>query len=375
MKLSNTCSIIAFSVALFMANSVFAKPNDFYTMADFAKIKKIDAHVHANSASHYFVDQARKDNFEILSINVDYPDFPPIDTQYEISQDLLKYAPRTFHFAATFSMDNYADKDWAIKVNQRIDEQVKHGAIGVKIWKNVGMVERDKDGKLLMLDNPLFEPIVKNIKNNNVTLIVHAGEPHNCWLPLDKMTNDNDREYFRDHPDYHMALHPEMPSYEEQMRVRDNFLAHHPEIKFAGAHMASLEWSVDKLAEFLDKYPNARVDLAARMTEVQYQSVRDYKKVRNFFIKYQNRLMYGTDLTTEADDSPSNKAQNPPIDVSGDFSKTAHNVWQNDWKYLATSNVQNVAQIHANVKGLQLPKSVINKIYYANAKSQFLSNR
>jgi hypothetical protein len=78
--------------------------------------------------------------------------------------------------------------------------------------------------------------------------------------------------------------------------------------------MASLEWSVDELAKFLDAYPNATVDLAARMTQVQYQSKSDREKVRSFFIRYQDRLLYGTDLT-ENPPSAEERAQNPPIDM------------------------------------------------------------
>jgi predicted TIM-barrel fold metal-dependent hydrolase len=111
------------------------------------------------------------------------------------------------------------------------------------------------------------------------------------------MSTDNDREYFKEHPQYHMFLHPEMPSYEDQIAARDRFVAAHPQLRFVGAHLGSLEYDTDRIAAFLDKYPNANVDMAARMSQVQYQSVRDYDKVRNFFIKYQDRLLYGTDLT------------------------------------------------------------------------------
>ena len=111
------------------------------------------------------------------------------------------------------------------------------------------------------------------------------------------MTVNNDKEYFREHPQYHMFLHPELPSYEDQMAARDRMLAKNPHLKFMGAHLASLEWSVDRLAAFLDRYPNTVVDLAARMGQVQYQSNHDRGKVRRFFIRYQDRLLYGTDLS------------------------------------------------------------------------------
>ena len=127
------------------------------------------------------------------------------------------------------------------------------------------------------------------------------------------MTTENDRSYFRDHPEYHMYLHPEQPSYASLIAARDRFVARHPKLSFVGAHLASLEWSVDELATFLDSHPNATADLAARMTQVQYQSQSDRGKVRRFFVKYQDRLLYGSDLTENPPD-PHERAQNPPLD-------------------------------------------------------------
>ena len=160
-----------------------------------------------------------------------------------------------------------------------------------------------------------------------------------------------------------------MPSYESLMAHRDNFVAHHPKLIFIGAHLASLEWSVEEIAKFFDKYPNATADLAARMTQVQYQSNKDRDKVRQFFIKYQDRLQYGTDLTEDPPD-PHARAQNPPADGTP-FETEADKFWRSDWLYLATGESQHIDAIKADVKGLALPKSVIDKIYYSNAHRVF----
>jgi predicted TIM-barrel fold metal-dependent hydrolase len=153
------------------------------------------------------------------------------------------------------------------------------------------------------------------------------------------------------------------------MAARDRFVARHPKLNFVGAHLASLEWSVDRIAQFLDAYPNASVDLAARMTQVQYQSKSGYDKVRGFFIKYQDRILYGTDLT-EDPPSASERAQNPPTHGEK-FSKEADGFWRSDWIYLATPGRQHIDAIKADVRGLALPRSVIDKIYFANAQRVF----
>ncbi len=332
-------------------------------------MRKFDAHVHANTHDHEFLDIARRDGFEILSINVDYPDFPALAEQARIAHELQAADPARFHYATTFSMRGFGTPGWARRTNRPIDAELDRGAVAVKVWKNIGMVERDARGRLIMLDDPGFDGVMAHLEARGVPLIAHQGEPKNCWLPLDAMTTDNDRSYFREHPEYHMFLHPEMPRYEELMAARDRFVTRHPRLSFVGAHLASLEWSVEVLAAFLDQHPNATVDLAARMTQVQYQSNADREKVRAFFIRYQDRLLYGTDLT-ESPVTAADRAQNPPLEM-GRFAEEADAFWRSDWRYLATGESQRIDAIGADVAGLDLPRTVIDKIYDRNARRVF----
>jgi predicted TIM-barrel fold metal-dependent hydrolase len=334
-------------------------PPSNYSMADFTKVRKLDAHVHGNVVSPALLEQAKADNFELMSINVDYPDFPALPEQRAAALAQLKMDPARFHWATTFSMQGFEAPGWANKAADGIAADAKQGARAVKIWKNIGMAERDKSGKLVRIDDPRIAPVADRIQQLGLTLIAHQAEPYNCWLPLDQMTTDNDREYFRNHPQYYMYLHPEMPSHADLMGARDNFVAAHPGLRFVGAHLASLEYDVDRIAAFLDRFPNASVDMAARMSQVQYQSVRDFEKVRGFFIKYQDRLLYGTDLTINPGDDPAQ------------FKQEAHGFWTRDWRYLATDESQRVEMIKADVKGLALPRAVIDKIYLLNAERVF----
>ena len=334
-----------------------------YSMADFTRVKKFDAHVHSNNPDTAFLDQARADGFELLSINVDYPDFPSLARQRAVALTLAAKDPQRFHWATTFSMKGFGTPGWGDRINAKLARDVAKGALAVKIWKNVGMVEKDAHGNLIKLDDARLSPVAERIRALGVALIDHQGEPRNCWLPLDQMTTDNDREYFSNHPEYYMYLHPEQPSYEDQIAARDRFVAKHPRLRFVGAHLASLEYDVDRIAAFLDRFPNATVDMAARMSQVQYQSVRDRAKVRNFFMRYQDRVLYGTDLTFAADANPA------------EFRREAHAVWGADWRYLATGESQRVEVIGAEVPGLALPRAVIDKIYYVNALRVFTVSR
>jgi hypothetical protein len=358
----------AAAACLLLAGPI-ARGGELYTAADFAGVRKLDAHVHANTPDHAFLDVARQDGFELLSINVDYPDFPSLEAQARIAHELQAADPARFHFATTFSMRGFGTAHWTRAADRRLDEEIRHGAVAVKVWKNIGMVAKGPAGHFIMLDDPGFDGVMAHLEARHVPLIAHQAEPRNCWLPLEAMTTENDRSYFRDHPEYYMYLHPDMPSYESLLAARDRFVARHPHLTFIGAHLGSLEWSVAELAKFLDAYPNVSVDLAARMSQVQYQSRIDYSKVRDFFVRYQDRLLYGSDLT-EDPPSDSERAQNPPMHAA-DFAREADAFWRSDWQYLATPSVQHIDAIEADVPGLALPKPVIDKIYYLNARRVF----
>ena len=353
--------LLGFGLALW-ATASFADTS--YTVDDFVRVHKFDSHVHANVDDHKFLDIAKKDGFELLSINVDYPDFPQLDKQAAVVHKLQKEDPQRFHFLTTFTMKGFEGPTWTADSIRHIDEEFANGAVGVKVWKNVGMVEKDAKGKLIFLDDPRFDGLMNHLEQKGIALVAHQAEPKNCWLPLDQMTTENDRSYFKEHPEYYMYLHPEQPSYESLMQHRDRFVARHPKLIFIGAHMASLEWSVERLAKFFDEHPNATADLAARMTQVQFQSNADREKVRQFFIKYQDRLLYGTDLSLNPDEDQTDEQK-------AEFKRSAHETWTQDWRYLATGESQHVGMIKADVRGLALPRAVIDKVYYANAIRAF----
>jgi predicted TIM-barrel fold metal-dependent hydrolase len=173
------------------------------------------------------------------------------------------------------------------------------------------------------------------------------------------MTIRGDREYFAEHPQYHMHGRPEWPSYEQQLAARDRLLDRHPQLRFVGVHLASLEWSVDRIAEFLTRHPNASVDLAARLVHLELQAVVDRDRVRAFFISFQDRIVYGTDLSgsDDGDDAA--------------FAAEAHETWLADWRFLAGGSTLSSTEFDGSFRGLELPRTVIDKIYAGNAQRLF----
>lgn len=335
---------------------------DFYSLDDFSNVKKIDTHTHHNSESTALTEAAKSSNFHLLTVSVDVPDYPPLEEQIRLALNQKAQNPDYIDFLSTISLAGWSDPDWAEKEIERIKKTFEQGAIGIKIWKNIGMTYKDENGDFIMADHPRLEPIFQFVQDQGKTLMAHLGEPRNCWLPLEEMTVNNDRSYFSRHPEYHMYLHPEYPSYEQQVEARDNLLAKFPEIRFVGAHLGSVEWNVDELAKRLDRFPNMAVDMAARIGHLQFQSQKDREKVRNFMIKYQDRIIYGTDLGISG---------NPD---SEKVKTNAIATWQKDWKYLVSEESMESVDVNGAFQGLKLPKEVVDKIYYHNAVKWFQPN-
>jgi hypothetical protein len=350
------------SVAALLAGAAFFSAQaaeSSYSMADYARVEKIDVHLHLHNAAPAFMQAAKRQKFKVLTINVDYPDFPSLAEQQRVAVELRKQFPDDVAWAASFPVDGSDQAAWLPATRRRVDAALQAGAVGVKVWKNIGMSLKTADGRLVMIDDARFAPLFDDFAQRGIPLLGHQGEPHNCWLPLEQMTVNNDREYFKAHPQYHMHRHPEMPSWEAQMAARDRMVAAHPKLKFIGVHLASLERDVDELAVFLDKFPHAVVDVAARVGQLQYQSQKDRERVRRFFVKYQDRILYGSDL-----------AQAPGQDGAA-MAREAEAVWRMHWRYFNTADSFKVGDLDRPVQGLALPRGVVDKLYRTNAKRAF----
>ena len=334
---------------------------EYYSIDDFHKVEKIDAHVHVNTIHRALLEQAAKDHIIILSVNVDaYEDTIEKQQEYALIQQV--HFPDRFYYLTTFRVKGFEEPGWEEGVLSYLKQSFTTGAVGVKVWKNIVMDEKTRDGRYLMLDDPVFDNIFSFLVKNKIPLTGHIGEPKNCWLPLDEMTVIGDRDYYSKNPEYHMYLHPENPSYEAHIQARDNVLAKHPELVYVGAHLGSVEWSVDELAKRLDAFPHMSVDLAARICHFQYQSVLNWEKVYDFIIKYQDRLLYGTDIESFGTLEP-------------DEEKThAHEIWLRDWIYFVSDGSMSSPGVVEEFKGMRLPKPVVDKIYSKNARRIYLRN-
>jgi predicted TIM-barrel fold metal-dependent hydrolase len=317
----------------------------------YQRMPKIDAHVHIRTNDPAVMEYALSEGFQLLTINTRSNSQEHIDSQKEFAMNMKEAYPDDIEWLTTFSMEGFEEPEWAERAVQKLQEDLEQGAVGFKIWKDIGMTFRDSIGRFVFLDDPVFTPILEFMEQSGRPLLTHIGEPRNCWLPVDSMTVKGDQSYFSNNPQYHAYLQTHIPSHERLMESRDYVLATYPNLKMVGAHLGSLEWDVDVLAERLDRYPNFAVDMAARVCHFQVQN-RD--KVRAFIIKYQDRLLYATDLGVSEDFSTQKKAW-------------LGNEWHSDWAYFATGDVLTSRNLDQEFQGLDLDPKVLRKIYYTNA--------
>ena len=178
--------------------TVDAEEENRFTAEDFTKVEKIDIHFHLHSDDTKFIQLAKRDRFSILNIATHSA---PADVMREKHRTIfLQYEAHPDRVApvSSFSMEGWDESDWQRKTIRFLDETFAKGARGVKVWKNIGMVFRDKRGELVMIDDPQLDPIFDHLEKRGIVLMGHLGEPKNCWFPLEKITvEETDRSLMR----------------------------------------------------------------------------------------------------------------------------------------------------------------------------------
>ena len=263
-----------------------------------------------------------------------------------------------------------------------LERAAKLGVQGVKIWKDLGMYLQDGAGKLLKADDPRLVPFWTKCGELGLPVLIHTADPREYWYPL---TYNSFHYGLRSEKDQHNN-NPAMPSWEELIRQRDSLLKKHPKTKFIGAHMGSMSFDLKQLAATFDKYPNFFVDTAARQRILGRLNP---PAVREFFVKYQDRILFGSDdmvLFKGRKPSPSRNISIYPSDTSdwqwiAPTDTAAVKRWQDraahDYgQYLQYFETDRLDLTDPNrsggswlrIPGVKLPPKVLEKLYHANAE-------
>ena len=315
-------------------------------------MQPIDAHVHVFKTGPAF--QAMLERLHLTQLNILVVDDTlsyrkQLKPQVDDGIALMRSSHGHIALCTTFDPYKFNDASFSAEAIRQLDENFAAGAVAVKIWKNIGMEIKDGDGKFVMPDDPKLEPIYRDIANHGKTLLTHVAEPDVAWGPPDP--SDPSWSYYQENPQW-LAYHkPGFPSKQTILQARDHLLAANPELRVVGVHLGSMEKDIDNIARHLDQYPNFAVDMAGRM---EYLMMAPRDKVRAFLIKYQDRVLYGTDLDLLA-----------TADVT-ELVKDWESTYVRDWRFLATD--ETFDSEGRKVRGLKLPEAVLQKIFRENAE-------
>lgn len=256
----------------------------------------IDSHIHF-SAGHPDCE-GLLESLGVRALNVCVPrdSHGGWRSEAERYRSLHAASPRLFAWCTGFDLPRFDDPGYVEAAIEGLRADIAAGAVACKIWKNVGMEVRRPDGAFLMVDDPLFDPILAFLEKQEITLLTHIGEPLACWQPLDPASPHYG--YYSAHPEWHMHGRRDFPSHRQLIDARDRLLERHPRLRVVGAHLASLEYDVAEVALRLDRYPNFAVDTSARVQDLAQQ---DAARVRGFLERYRGRVLFGTDQVHRED--------------------------------------------------------------------------
>jgi predicted TIM-barrel fold metal-dependent hydrolase len=324
-------------------------------LSSLSALNPIDTHIHIFEDSPDIYAMLDRLNMRAVNICVvsrhDDANLMKLEPEFQMDLTVHEHSRGRAAICTTFDPYNFEDPHFASQAIAELNDNFRAGAVAVKIWKNVGMEIQWPSGKYVLPDDPIFEPIYKDIASHNKTLIAHLAEPDSSWESFEQMgSHIPDYGYYKQHPFWHMYGKPGAPTKAQILTARDHLLEQNPHLRVIGAHLGSMEVNVDEIARRFDRYPNFAVDTAAR---VHYLMAQPGPKVRAFLIKYQDRVVYGTD-----------GAFRPSGNLDGQVKGYEDRVAV-DWKYFSTDETFQFRGM--NVQGLKLPQDVLKKLYHDNA--------
>lgn len=248
--------------------------------------------------------------------------------------------PERFRVMAGIDFDGVGTPGWAEQAARQLDEDLSAGAVGVgEISKSFGMTLRKADGSRLRIDDPELDPIWETIAQHDVPAFIHTAEPPAFFEPLD-LENERWLELalFPNRRNYG----PDNVSFEQLMTERDNLFRRHPETTFIAAHLGWHGNDLGRAAELLDEFPNVYYEVGA----VLYEFGRQPRAAREFFIEYQDRILFGKD-SFQPSEYPYFWRVFETTDEYFDYYRDYHAFWK--------------------MYGMNLPDDVLRKLYYENA--------
>ena len=313
---------------------------------DRAKYYVIDVHNHVNDAARIEEHMAPERVIQVMD-NTNVKTVVILtgmwgDKVQKVIDEMVKPYPGRFIVFSQIDWSKIDDPDFSGEMVRQLDDAVHRGARGLKVLKDLGLEVRDKSGKLLAVDDPRMDPIWEECGRLRIPVSIHVSDPEAFFHPID---NTNERyEELIEHPDWSFYGQG-FPSKESLLAARDRMFAKHPHTTFVSLHVANWPENLDYVSNLLDTHPNVMVEFGAREAELGRQP----RRAREFFLKYQDRIMFGTDNGMKEE------------------------MYRNHFRWLETADEYfdywgYPGQGRWKIYGMELPDSVLEKVYHLNAE-------
>jgi uncharacterized protein len=250
-----------------------------------------------------------------------------------------EHYPNRFILFLNINFENLDDEGWPNETLAMMEEAVKQGVRGLKVYKGLGLTDVDNEGNRIAIDDPRLDPIWAKCGELGIPVLIHSGEPSSFWKPKDKH-NERWLELKQEPSRYRDPA--KVPPFEQVMGEQHHVFSKHPETKFINAHLGWFGNDLERLGTLFDELPNVYTELGAVLAELGRQP----KTARNFLIKYQDRVMFGKD-TYKMEEYYTYFRVLETSDEYFDYYRKRHAHWK--------------------MYGLDLPDSVLRKVYYKNA--------
>lgn len=247
--------------------------------------------------------------------------------------------PDRFALFANIDWSGINDPEFGRRAAAQLERDVQAGAAGLKIAKNFGMDLNYADGRRVPVDDASLDPIFEACGRLKIPVLIHTGEPWTHFQPIDKYN-----ERWLELKQFPGRARPpdRYPTWEALMGEQERLFARHPKTVFIAAHLAWLGGNLPALAKMLDRLPNVHTECGAVLAELGRQPV----TAHNFFVKYQDRILFGKD-TYAVSEYPYYFRVFETRDEYFDYYRKRHGLWK--------------------MYGLGLPDDVLKKVYYKNA--------
>jgi len=258
--------------------------------------------------------------------------------------------PGRFLTFALLDFRGIDDEDWGQREAKRLEESFRAGAKGLKFHKSLGLSYRYQNGKLMAIDDPKLDPVWEMCAKYQRPVVIHTADPAAFFTPLDRF---NERWHeLNAHPNW-LFHGDQFPARDELLRQRNRAIARHPSTTFICAHFGNNPEDVAAVGTWLDRYPNMYIDIDARISELGRQPY----TARKFLLKYQDRIMFGTDTTPNRD-----------------AYRMYYRFLETDDEYFDCAGAHQ-RQGFWMIYGVFLPGEVLEKLYHKNAERLFLGRQ